>query len=204
MKIGRTANLACLLRVIVAWPALALQLILIIGKMTDEDSTATEAVWRYLGFFTILRILFVGLVSSALAVTDQGISTGARTRLAAVAAIVMVGIVYSVALRHVWQPEGWQAVADHAPRDVVPPLFLIAWLLSPHGHLTWKDVPLVAAPPTAYVSYALVRGQFDSWYAYWFLNPGALTHPAVPDKLRRPAHGLSGVGHVACSNRPLV
>ena len=94
-------------------------------------------------------------------------------------AIVVVGLVYSIALRAIWHPTGWQAVADHALHDATPPLFFVAWLASEHGALRWRDLWIALAAPSAYCIYALTRGAFDGWYAYWFLDPRSLSAMAM-------------------------
>jgi hypothetical protein len=39
------------------------------------------------------------------------------------------------------------------------------------GSLRGRDVVRAAIWPALYAIYAIVRGAFDGWYAYWFLNP---------------------------------
>ena len=159
-----------LITAITAWAALLLQLGLIIGKMTSEGATVLAAIWRFFGFFTILSNIAVALVATALVFRN----VNAVTRLSTVSAIAFVGIVYSVALRATWQPEGWQVVVDHMLHDATPVLFLAAWLCSEHGKLHWRDAAWAIVAPVAYCIYALIRGAGDGWYAYWFLDPTQL------------------------------
>ncbi len=167
---GRWASVLPLITAVVAWAALALQLDLIIGKMTSEGATVLAAIWRFFGFFTILSNIAVGLVATAMVFKKPS----ATTRLATVSAIAFVGIVYSVALRATWQPTGWQAVADHMLHDATPMLFVVAWLCSEHGTLHWRDATWAIVAPVTYCIYALIRGAGDGWYAYWFLDPTQL------------------------------
>ena len=88
--------------------------------------------------------------------------------------IVLVGIIYALLLRHVWNPEGAQLLADRLLHQAVPVLFLIVWLVGPHGRLRLADTVWAMAPPLAYLVYALARGEADGWYAYWFLDPAKL------------------------------
>ncbi len=164
-----------LITAVVTWAALLLQLYLIIGKMTSEGATTLAAIWRFFGFFTILSNIAVAVVASLMVVK----TVSARTRLCAVSAITFVGIVYSVALRATWQPEGWQAVSDHLLHDATPILFVVAWLSSDHGTLRWRDAGWAIVAPVAYCIYALARGANDSWYAYWFLDPTKLNAPRM-------------------------
>lgn len=163
-----------LLTSVVAWAALALQLVLIVERMTTDGATISAAIWRLLGFFTILTNLAVAAVATAMARWPNSSLAGPRVQLATAAAITLVGIVYSLALRAIWKPTGWQAVADHALHDATPILFLASWALARHGHLTLRDALWAAVGPLIYCFYAMARGALDGWYAYWFLDPTAL------------------------------
>jgi hypothetical protein len=91
--------------------------------------------------------------------------------LETVSSITLVGIVYSVALRNMWEPDGLQLIADRLLHDVMPVLFVLVWLIRPHGAIRWRDALLCAVFPGLYAVYALIRGAIDGWYAYWFLDP---------------------------------
>jgi hypothetical protein len=164
-------RLAAGLAALTAWVALGLQFSLTAKLMAGDGLSA--AIWRYLGFFTILTNLGVAIVASCMVLKPAW--AGARVRLATAASIAFVGVVYSVKLRATWSPTGWQAVADHALHDATPVLFLIVWALAEHGALKWRDALWAMAPPAAYCGYALIRGAADGWYAYWFLDPGKLS-----------------------------
>lgn len=166
--------LAALAAAAVAWFALALQAGLIVDRMTGEGASVAAALWRFFGFFTILTNCAVAIVATAMAFFPQGRLAGPRLRLTVVASILLVGVVYSLALRAIWNPTGWQAVADHALHDVTPPLFLVAWLVSSHGGLGWRDALVAVSAPLGYCVYAFARGAADGWYAYWFLDPTRL------------------------------
>ncbi|HYC94823.1 MAG TPA: Pr6Pr family membrane protein, partial [Sphingomicrobium sp.] len=79
--------------------------------------------------------------------------------------------VYSILLRSLWNPTGWQKLANAALHDWTPILFAILWALSPHGELKWRDMKWALTPPALYLTYALGRGAIDGWYPYYFLNP---------------------------------
>ncbi|MBC2776370.1 Pr6Pr family membrane protein [Parasphingopyxis marina] len=156
------------------WAALGIQLAILIRQFADQDLGLAAAVWRFSGFFTILTNMAVAIVASAMALRPESRLAGPRLRLAVAVSIALVGIVYSLALRSVWNPQGWQAVVDHALHDASPLLFLLAWALFPHGRLGWRDAIWGIVFPLAYVCYAMARGAADGWYAYWFLDPAAL------------------------------
>jgi hypothetical protein len=170
--VGRWARVAATLTAVTAWGGLAIQLALILRTMSVEGVAA--AVWRYVGYFTILTNLGVAIVASAMTLAPAARLAGPRARLVTVVAIVFVGITFSVALRGTWSPTGWQGLANHLLHDATPLLFLLAWTLFGHGALKWRDAGWTLIPPGLYCLYALARGAADGWYAYWFLDPAKL------------------------------
>ena len=54
----------------------------------------------------------------------------AMVTLALAAYIAIVGIGYSLLLRHTWDPEGLQKVADILLHDAVPVMFVGCWLIA--------------------------------------------------------------------------
>ena len=148
--------------------ALALQLVLLAGVLNSPGL----AVWRFLGYFTLLSNVL------AFAVLLRGAWVGQsapRLELATATAIAMVGLVYTLLLRATWNPQGWQKIADSLLHDVTPLLFVAWFLLRPRGALGGADVLRALIFPLAYVVYALARGAADGWYAYWFLDPSRQT-----------------------------
>lgn len=174
---GRTAQIAAGVAALAAWAGLALQYGLLVGTFAEQGQSALAAAWRFLGYFTILTNLAVAIVATAMAVRLGARLAGPRVRLAVAAAIVLVGIVYSLALRHVWSPTGLQAWADHLLHDASPLLFLLAWGLAGHGGLHWRDAWWALPLPGLYFLYGMVRGAMEGWYAYWFLDPASLPPP---------------------------
>ena len=158
---------------LIGWVGLALQLWIMLGNMG-----LVPALWRFFGFFTILANLGAAVVATAVALGSGGPLAGARARLMAATSILMVGLVYSVALRALWNPTGLQKVADVALHDAAPLTWLVLWLIAPHTRLGWKEIVWALVPPVAYVVYAMIRGALDGWYAYWFMNPATQTPTA--------------------------
>lgn len=171
---SKLARLFAALAATVAWTGLAIQLSLLIGQFEAQGLGTAAALWRFLGFFTILTNGAVALVATAMALRPTAWIAGPRSRLVTASAILLVGLVYSLALRHIWNPQGLQRVADHMLHDVTPLLFVFAWLLFPHEGLRWKEAFWAAAPPLIYCVYAFTRGAMDDWYAYYFLDPSQM------------------------------
>jgi hypothetical protein len=151
---------------LVGWAGLVLQLLLMLQSMA-----LAPALWRYFSFFTILTNLGAAVVASAIAIDSRGPWAGPRARLMAATSIIMVGIVYSVALRSLWSPTGLQKIADVLLHDAAPLLWALLWLIQPRVRRGWREIIWALLPPLIYCIYALGRGALEGWYAYWFLDP---------------------------------
>jgi hypothetical protein len=162
---------------VVGWAALVLQFVLLVRVIRGQGGTFPLAVWRFVGFFTILSNIAAScvLTRAALWPAARGGLNAPRVELAVATAMAMVGIVYSALLRALWNPQGWQMIADIALHDVMPVLFVIFYLLRSQRGLAWRDVGAALVFPLGYCVYALARGAVDGWYAYPFLNPVQLS-----------------------------
>ncbi len=134
---------------VVGWGALILQLDLLLRLTIADGRGVSGGIVAYVGFFTILTNILATLALSApLVVPDSSLGrffSRAGVTTAVVAAMTLVGVAYSPFLRHTWNPQGWQLVADEALHDVMPVLFLIYW---------WFAVPkrAVRSTPWAFSS----------------------------------------------------
>ena len=169
---------------LIGWGALILQLYLLLRLTVADGRGVIVGIVNYLGFFTILTNILVALALSVpLVVPNSSIGRffsrpGVNTAVAA--AIALVGIVYSLLLRHTWNPQGWQLVADELLHDVMPILFLIYWWFAvPRGAVRWRDIPLWCTYPMGYLLYALARGELIGRYPYPFIDVGALGYGRV-------------------------
>lgn len=166
MRRASMVRIIAAIAALIGWAGLLLQLWLLTRNMGFANG-----LWRFLGFFTILTNIGAAAVATALAFgRTQGLG-GGRARLIAATSILLVGLVYSVALRALWSPTGLQKVADVALHDAAPLLWLALWLLAPHPRLDWSEIGWALLGPALYVVYAMARGAIEGWYAYWFLNP---------------------------------
>lgn len=168
MRRASVVRIIAAIAALVGWAGLLLQLWLLTRNMGFANG-----LWRFLGFFTILTNIGAAAVATALALgRTQGLG-GGRARLMAATSILLVGLVYSVALRALWNPTGLQKVADVALHDATPLLWLVLWPLATHTRLDWREIGWALLGPFLYVVYAMARGAIEGWYAYWFLNPSA-------------------------------
>jgi hypothetical protein len=158
---------------LVAWAALVLQFVILVGEIRSQGGTFLLAVWRFFGFFTILINTLVAMVLTHAALKPESSAglANPKVRLAGATAVAMVGIVYSAALRELWSPDGLQKVADVGLHDLVPAIFLIFFFACRYRKLRARDSVYGLVLPFAYMVYALARGAIDGWYAYYFLDP---------------------------------
>ena len=153
-----------------AWFALLLQFPLTLRTSIANGMTLIGAILTYFSFFTLLTNLIVALVLtfSLLAPNSRWgrffsspvVATGTALYIAT------VGVVYSVLLRHSWNPEGLDKLADIILHDVVPVLYVAFWIFFvPKSGLRWRD-PLFMGD----LSNNLSGLDFDSWSHLWPLS----------------------------------
>ncbi len=175
--ISPAARMAAGLIAALGWFALGLQLVLIIGTTTAAGGTAAGALLNFFSFFTILMNTLVAAVLTAVAL---GRAPSASMLGAASLYIAVVGITYSIALRHIWNPQGWQLVADRMLHDLIPLSAVLFWLIAvPKGHLSVRNILAWLVFPLAYLGWSLARGALDGWYPYYFLDAGKLGYAAM-------------------------
>jgi hypothetical protein len=158
---------------VVAWFALLLQLLLMVHEAAP--GTTLHTVINYFSFFTILTNLLVALCSTLPLLAPQSVAgrffLRPSTQSATAVYIAIVGITYSLLLRHLWNPQGAQKIADMLLHDVVPVLYLAFWIfLVPKFTLRWSDSVRWLAFPLVYMVYTLARGFVSHWYPYYFID----------------------------------
>jgi hypothetical protein len=173
----KAARLIAILGASAGVAALLLQFGLMFNSMSAQGYDPLAIAWRYFGYFTILTNILIAVIWTGAALQPDAL----RPRLegAGAVAIVMVGIIYHLLLANRWSPQGLQLAADFIHHSFTPILFGLYWLIRPHGSLKWADAGLLVVWPLAYCAYALTRGAFDGWYAYYFLDPSRVTAAAL-------------------------
>jgi len=94
--------------------------------------------------------------------------------------ITIVGIVYRLVLRQLWNPEDFQLVADVLLHDAIPIMYVLYWFIFvPKGELNWKNPISWLIYPLIYVPYTLIRGAVSSQYPYPFVDASQHGYSAV-------------------------
>ncbi|KAB0517161.1 Pr6Pr family membrane protein [Pseudomonas extremorientalis] len=166
------------------WVGLVIQQYLIFYSRWESGASLMGGLVNFFSFFTVLtNTLAVVVLSYALVRRDSpakrfflapGISSGIAV------SILVVGLAYNLLLRHLWQPEGFQFIADELLHDVMPVLFFIYWWQCvPKGNLHLRHIAGWVIYPLVYFAYVLLRGDLLGQYQYPFIDVGTLGYPQV-------------------------
>lgn len=158
--------------------------------LENRSTSVPEMVLRFFSFFTILTNTLVAIYFTwqSLAAGKSSDSWFSRpgSLTAVTVYILVVGLVYQVALRHVWHPTGLQKVVDELLHSVIPLLVVVYWACYEQRQaIPWKKIPGYLLYPALYLVYILLRGQLSGFYPYPFIHvtelgwPGVLVNSAV-------------------------
>jgi hypothetical protein len=175
---GKGRPLAVLIAMI-GWIAVLLQLYLSLRFAIASGQAVGQGLVRYFGYFTVLTNLLVCLAATLPVLAPSSVLGRFFDRPVAVgwvtASIAFVGLAYYVLLRHVWQPQGLQLVADVLLHYVVPILFVVYSVVVLRGTALRWTAPLWWSTYLAiYFGYALVRGALIGSYPYGFIDVSML------------------------------
>ncbi len=167
-----------------AWFALALQLKISMGTTSQTGFSTIKTVTNFFSYFTILSNLLAGISLTVTLLTPASRVGSFFSKIPVQSAIAVyifiVGLVYNLVLRNIWEPEGWQLVADNLLHVVVPVLYVLYWLFfTPKNILRWTNILPWLIFPAVYLIYSLIRGLVTSWYPYPFIHAGNLGYGKV-------------------------
>ncbi len=145
------------------------------------DFSTAVRLWNVVSYFTVWSNLLV-LVVAFLLWRDP-----ARTgplfvvfRHASLVMITVTGVVYAWLLAPLWDPTGWQRVADETLHYTVPVLAVVSYLVvGPRPRFTTRTLWAMLTIPLAFIVYTLIRSPFIEytqdgetryWYPYHFID----------------------------------
>jgi hypothetical protein len=166
----------------IGWFSIVLQYYLIVRYKTEGDFV--EAAIRMLAFFTMLTNILVALAMTLpwLAPESKWGAFFSRpsVRTAIASYIIVVSAVYYTVLQKLWNPEGWQLVADTIEHCVTPALYILDWLVFvPKGILQSRSISWWLIFPVGYAFYSLIHGAVTGYYPYPFLDVTKLGYERV-------------------------
>ena len=161
---------------IVGWFALILQFYLMIQ---NRKVSIPETTIRFFSFYTILTNILIALYSTFLLLKpDSGWGKYFSRPSVATAItiyILVVGITYNLILRQIWNPQGWDKVADELLHLAIPILFLVYWLIFvPKGTLKSGNVFPWLIYPLVYFIWTMIFGTLSGFYPYFFIDVNEL------------------------------
>jgi hypothetical protein len=169
---------------VLGWAGLSIQLYLI---FYSRWTLAASLLGGLLSFFSYFTVLTNTLVATVLTCEWTSRESAARrwflqpwVSSGIAVSIAVVGLAYSLLLRHLWHPEGWQFLADELMHDVMPLLFLVYWgFCVPKGTLRVRHIGRWVIYPLVYFAYLLLRGHELAVYPYPFIDVDKLGYPQV-------------------------
>ena len=166
---------------IVSWFAVITQFILM---LQNRQVDVFETIIRFFSYFTILTNTLVALYftlrvfkikSNPLAFLEKVGSITAITVF-----ILLVGLVYQIVLRSIWEPKGLQKIVDELLHTIIPLFVLIYWFLfatkKDTNFNTFKNWLIYT---TIYFVFILIRGSFSGFYPYPFVNANDLSYQQI-------------------------
>ena len=158
------------------WFAVVMQFVLM---MQNRVESLTETTIRFFSYFTILTNSLVTLYLTVLWLKKP---TFLLTRFekpgfltAVTIYITVVGAVYQIVLRVLWEPTGMQRIVDELLHTIVPVCMIVFWTAyEDKKAVSWKSIPSWLVYPLIYLIYILFRGNLSGFYPYPFVNVTAL------------------------------
>ncbi len=112
---------------VIGWFALVLQLYIMLVDPALAGWALAQITAKFFSFFTILTNLLVALsLTVCLLLPESGLGkffSRPSVKSAIALYIAIVGIVYNLALRQLWKPEGFQLVADVILHTAIPIMY---------------------------------------------------------------------------------
>lgn len=152
--------------------------------MENRVSPIPETVIRFFSFFTILTNSLVAVYFTSLLLPETNAmgkffrKPGKLTSITVY--ITVVGLVYQLVLRWIWEPAGMQKIVDEMLHSVIPVfVILFWWLWEEKQRLDYKLMAGWLIYPFVYLVYILFRGTISGFYPYPFVDVDKLGYGSV-------------------------
>lgn len=153
---------------VLGWFAVITQLVLM---MMNSTSDVFVTLIRFMSYFTILTNTLVAICFTSLVFNPDSRFKKTTVITAITVYITIVGIVYNLLLRQIWDPQGMQKVVDELLHTVIPILCIIYFAaFVPAEKLPWKAAFVWLLYPLGYSVITLIRGAIVNQYPYPFID----------------------------------
>lgn len=158
------------------WFALVLQFRLVLGVNANAGLGTGETLVRFFSYFTVLtNTLAASVLTSVMLGHRHTFLTRPKVQTAIAVYITIVCSVYFLILRHLWQPQGPQWLADTLLHYAMPAAYVLFWLVFVRKEtIIWRDSLVWLIFPLAYVCAVLARGVPSKFYPYPFIDANEL------------------------------
>ncbi|MCH8488127.1 MAG: Pr6Pr family membrane protein [Candidatus Cyclonatronum sp.] len=162
---------------ITGWVTLLIRIYL---KITTSGLPLTESLMQLFSYFTVLTNLLVTIYCTVHLLSSSQQSRSKlflrpETLTALTVFILIVGTVYHLLLKSLWNPEGLLMITDEIYHTFVPLGTLALWLVSADnkgGNLKYLYSWILY--PVLYLVFVLIRGSVSGFYPYPFINVAEL------------------------------
>ena len=134
-----------------------------------------ELIIRYFSYFTILTNFLVTFCCTIVLLKPSSrwghFFSRQKTLTAITVYILVVGLIYNLVLRFIWNPQGLQKIIDELLHSVIPFLFLLFWIFFvKKSYMKWNAFFPWLIYPLIYLVFILIRGAFSGFYPYPFVE----------------------------------
>jgi hypothetical protein len=162
-----------------AWFSVLLQCYLSLQLASQNGKSIGGGLTVFLSYFTVLTNLLICVSLTLSLMASSTLSDKWFSRPSVVAgiatSIAFVGLSYHFLLRHTWNPQGAQLLADVSLHYVIPALYVLYWwFVSSKAALRWTHPLFWSLYPVVYLVYALIRGSIEGSYPYPFIDVAKL------------------------------
>lgn len=156
---------------LLCWITIITQFVVMIE---NSIASLTETTIRFFTFFTILSNILVAFVFTAILAQPKGkfsFFLNPINQSAIAVYIFVVGIVYNLILRFLWQPQGIQRIVDEMLHSIIPIYYILYWYFKINTKsILWKNSINWLIYPIVYLIVIMIRGKFSNYYPYPFVN----------------------------------
>lgn len=174
MKENKSVNIEILFSIL-CWITIITQYVVMID---NRMASVAETTVRFFTFFTILSNIVVAVVFTSIVIKPKGTFSfflNPINQSAIGVYIFVVGFVYNLILRFLWQPQGIQRIVDEMLHTIIPIYYILYWFFKINTKsILWKNFIKWLIYPIVYLVVIMIRGSFSNYYPYPFVNVSSL------------------------------